>query len=160
MANSKHRPKHSIQLSKRKTKQKQMNQQNTPTMPEVRSIPTWASDAKIELTGLEWDAIQNGLTNIQIAQQASQAVMSRNIVSGVIGLDYEKLDPATLQYVPMTDEEKAPYIDNLNKALEAIRNPQPQATEAPTAPEVKILDATGNEIETTEQAKVVSINGK
>ena len=98
-----------------------MNNQSMPPMPEVRSIPTWAPDAVISVTGTEWEAIQNGLTNIQYAQQAAQSVMSRAIVAGTIKMEFEKLNAKTLEYETMTDEEKAPHVEQLNKAIEAIR---------------------------------------
>jgi hypothetical protein len=71
-----------------------------------------------------------------MAQQAAQAVMTRHLVNGTIKLDFEKLDPQTLTYGPMTDEEKAPYLENFNKAINAVNT----GTEQPPVvaePEVK-----------------------
>lgn len=124
MPKSKHRKKHATQLQKFKTN-KLMEKQNVniPQLPPVRSVPTWTNDAVITLTGYEWEAIQNGLTQVQIAQQAAQAVLSRHIVEGIIKLDFEKLNPQTLQYEQMTDEEKAPYVQNLEATIQQIKNP-------------------------------------
>lgn len=122
MPNSKHRKKHKEQNLKFKQKTKEMSTKNQmPQMPEVQSIPTWAPNAEIKVTGAEWEAIQNGLTTIQLAQQAAQAVMSRALVEGTIKMDFEKLDPQTLTYVPMTDEEKAPHAENFQKAIDNVK---------------------------------------
>jgi len=123
MATSKHRKNHKEKVNNYKNqKSKTMStERQVPQMPEVQSIPTWAGDAKIEVTGAEWEAIQNGLTSIQYAQQAAQAVMSRAIVEGVIKMDFEKLNPQTLQYETMTDEEKAPHLENFNAAIEKVK---------------------------------------
>lgn len=102
--------------------QEQQTPPNIPQMPEVRAVPTWSPDANISVTGMEWEAIHNGLVHMQVIMQAVQAVMSRNIMDNTIELDYEKLNSKTLQYEKMTDEEKAPYIENFNKAKEAIKN--------------------------------------
>ena len=96
-------------------------QSNIPQMPEVRAIPRWESNADVLVKGIEWEAIQNSVAQFQNAMQAIQAVMSRNIVEGVIILDYEKLDPNTLQYVEMTDEEKAPYVESSKTQIEGIK---------------------------------------
>ncbi len=88
------------------SEQRQSN--GIPQMPEVRNVPVWASDAEIVLTGFEWEAIQNALVQVQIAQQAAQSVMSRNIISGVVKMDFEKLNPQTLQYEPgLTKPERS-----------------------------------------------------
>lgn len=102
----------------------QTPQPQIPPMPELRVVPRWAPDAKISITGIEWEAIQNGLANIQIALQASQAVMTRNIVEGTILVDIEKLNPQNLQYEQMTDEEKAPHLEQLRKQIEAAHAAQ------------------------------------
>ena len=131
MATSKHRKNHKEKLQTFKQKSKTMStEKQIPQMPEIQSIPTWAGDSKIEVTGKEWEAIQNGLTSIQYAQQAAQAVMSRAIVEGVIKMDFEKLNPQTMQYEPMTDEEKAPHLENFNTAIEKIKAAAKEAKES------------------------------
>lgn len=174
MPESKHRKKHKQQLSKFKTKQQKMSQQLPPQMPEVRNVPVWASDAKIEISGFEWEAIQNGLVQVQIMQQAAQAVMTRNIVNGTIKMDFEKLNPKTLQYEPMTDEEKAPHQAQFAKIIETIKaGPQPQPQKEAEEPSV-ILNAQGEsaskstaEVATEavtdapkEEAKVIKLDAK
>ena len=110
------------QLQNFKNKKK-MNQENTriPQMPEVRQVPVWANDAKIEMTGFEWEAIQNAIVYAQMGAQATQSVMSRNIMNGVIKMDFEKLNPQTLEYEPMTDEEKKPYQEEFQQAIINIK---------------------------------------
>ncbi len=91
-----------------------------PPMPEIRTVPKWDSTAEIAITGLEWELIYNALLNTQGALQASQAVMSRNIVNGQIKLDFEKLNAKTLKYEEMPEDEKAPLVEDSMKQLSAI----------------------------------------
>lgn len=120
---SKNRKSHKEKSNNFKNKNKKhMNNQGPQQLPPVRNIPVWPSDAKIELTGFEWEAIQNGLVQVQVMQQAAQAIMSRNIINGVITMDFEKLNPKTLEYEPMTDEEKAPHREELAKLIEGLKN--------------------------------------
>lgn len=122
---SKNRKNHKEKVNNFKQKTKiNMNQQMPPQMPPVRNIPTWPSDAKIELTGFEWEALQNGLVQMQVMQQVAQAVMSRNIINGIITMDFEKLNPKTLQYEPMTEEEKAPHKEEFAKLVEGFKATQ------------------------------------
>lgn len=128
MPQSKNRKNHKNKVNnfKQKTK-KQMNQQNNQMLPEVQSVPMWAPDAKIELTGQEWELLINTLNHLQNAQQVTNAVMSRHIVNGTITMDFQKLDAEKMQYVEMTDAEKAPYREQINVAIEAIKNPEKAA---------------------------------
>ena len=100
--------------------QETVNSNTPPPMPEIRTVPKWDSTAEIVITGLEWELIYNTLLNTQGALQASQAVMSRNIVNGQIKLDFEKLNSKTLQYEEMPEDEKAPLIEDSMKQLSAI----------------------------------------
>lgn len=145
---------------KNKIKQQQMNQSNIPQLPPVRNIPVWASDAKIEITGFEWEAIQNGLVQTQIMQQAAQSVMSRNIVNGVIKMDFEKLNPQTLQYEPMTEEEKAPHIEEFNKLIESVKSAAnaPQANPEPMIVTPEGEPATAENVE--KGAKIITLGSE
>ncbi len=127
MPQSKHRKAHKTQLNKRKSNIKQMNEAQNK-IPPVRSVPVWQPEVMISLKGFELEALANGLGQIQLAQQALQSVISRNIVDGVISLDFEKYDPQTNEYVPMTDEEKAPYRADVERQRAALKNP-PKAKE-------------------------------
>lgn len=144
------------QLVKFKQKTKKMNQKDTqiPQLPPVQSVPNWAPDAEIVVTGIEWETIQNGLIAVQGAQQAAQAVMSRNIINGVIKMDFEKLNPQTLTYEPMTDEEKAPYLENFAKAVEKVKNPQPIVAE--NSEPLQVQDS--GIVEEPTQAKIIQLN--
>ena len=173
MSKSKHRKKHLTQLLKFKTKQKQMSEQKQsngiPQMPEVRNVPVWASDAEIVLTGFEWEAIQNALVQVQIAQQAAQSVMSRNIISGVVKMDFEKLNPQTLQYEPMADADKKQHQEAFAKMIEGIKAQIEKQSEPQQAVEAEdgraneavsaIVSATGEPI-AKEQAKVIQMDQK
>jgi hypothetical protein len=50
--------------------------------------------------------------------------MSRNVLNGTVDMDFQKLDPATLQYVDMTDEEKASYKKDFAAMIENVRKQQ------------------------------------
>lgn len=127
MPKSKNNKSHNQRVNnfKNKTK-KQMNNQEaamSQQYPEVRSIPVWDPQAKITISGAQFEILNNSLLQIREAQQVIQGVLSENIVSGVISMDFEKIDPKTLTYGPMTDAEKAPYVENVRQAIEAIKNP-------------------------------------
>lgn len=133
MSKSKTNKSHKQRLQKRKNKIKQMSenlqngQAQVPQMPAIRNVPTWDKEADIIVKGYEWEVIYNTIASLQILFQATSAVMSRNVVSGAISMDFQKLDPATLQYVAMTPEEKAPQIEEFKKILEQMRAPQEMA---------------------------------
>lgn len=138
---------------------KQQNQNGqVPQMPEVRNVPTWDKEADIVLKGYEWEVIFNGIANLQVLAQAASSVMSRNIVNGVINMDFQKLDPASLQYTDMTPEEKEPYVNDFNKILDQMRNPKQPVeqsaieTQTVATPREEIVDP-----EETEGGKVVSM---
>lgn len=125
MSVSKNRKEHKQKLNKRKTNQKNMsNQEKNVAMPPVRTIPTWNPEANITLKGFEWEAIQNGLGSLQLSMQAAQSVMSRNIIDGNIQMDFEKLNNATMQYEPMTEEEKAPHRKAFDEQIAAFKEAQ------------------------------------
>lgn len=122
-----HRKEHKQKLENFKQKQKQMSKEQTtqpPQMPEIRNIPTWDKNAKIELYGYEWEVLYNSIAGLQVLQQVAQGVMSRNVLNGTVDMDFQKLDPATLQYVDMTDEEKASYKKDFATMIENVRKQQ------------------------------------
>jgi hypothetical protein len=124
MPKSKNRAEHKTKLQKfKKQKQQKMSEQQM-TIPEVRNVPVWDNNAKIEMTGYEFEALYNGLQQIQTAQQAVNGIMSRNILNGTIQMEFEKFDKAAQNYVPMTEEEKAPFKADFAKAVEAAKNPK------------------------------------
>lgn len=163
MAQSRTNKNRKDKLNKYKNSKKMSEQQNANLathLPPFRTVPFWDPQVDINVKGFEWEAIQNSLTNIQMGQQAAQSVMSRNILNGTIQLDIEKLNPESLQYEEMTDEEKAPYLEDLKKQMDAVRNPKSQAP--------PILSETGEPIatenveketpkENTDGAKVVKM---
>jgi hypothetical protein len=127
---SKNRKEHKTKV--KQLKERQMSEQNKPfEVPEVRNVPVWANDAIIEMKGFEFEALFNGLMQIQTAQQAVNGIMSRNVLNGTVKMDFEKFDKAKQEYVPMSDEEKAPYVKNFEDAVEAAKKPQVAETNAP-----------------------------
>lgn len=151
-------------LNKYKTNHKMSSNNLANGMPPVRNVPTWKHTDNIVVTGYEWEAIQNSLAHLQLAQQAAQSVMSRNIVNGTIQMDFEKLNPQTLQYEPMTDAEKQPHREDFAKMLEAFKNPavtqaiQPETPEAnftedapKQEPTVTLFNPSGEKIELPDQ---------
>jgi hypothetical protein len=141
MAISKNRPKHkehkkTVNNLKTKTKQKMNENQTTPTtaanqtMPPVRSVPVWSPEADILVKGFEWEAVQNALANLSYAMNAAQSIMSRNILSGVITMDFQKLNATGADYEAMTAEEKAPHIEQFKGQIEAFKEAQAAAVRA------------------------------
>lgn len=128
MSKTTHRKDHKEKLNKYKNNLKNMSKQqttkpNAQQYPPIRNVPTWDKDANIVIKGYEWEIIYNGIASMQMLLQAASSVMSRNITDGVIDMDFEKLDPATLTYVEMSPEEKAPYLEDFNKMVQQMRNP-------------------------------------
>lgn len=135
MPQSKNRKNHKTKVNQFKQNQKNMDEQTQKAMnqqiPPVRSVPVWENDAQIVISGLEWEALYNPIMQLQLAQQAANAVMSRNIVSGVIGMDFEKLSDDKQSYVPMTEEEKAPHRESFATMLKAAQRQQAGVSETP-----------------------------
>lgn len=156
MPKSKNRTNHKEKLNQFKTKQRIMNQQTgqAPTMPEIRNVPVWDPQATIEVKGFEWEAIQNGLTGVQMGLQAAQSIMSRNILNGTITMDFEKLNAATMQYELLSDEDAKPHVEQFKAQVEAFKTAQ---TATPVAPTEVVTDSTPM-VEAV-PAKIVDING-
>lgn len=148
-----------------KNKQKKMSEQatnqnpNIPQLPPVRSFPTWGPDAEIKVNGRIWEVINNGLSAIQEAQQAAQSVLTENILNGTMKMDFEKLNPETLEYVPMTDEEKEPHMKEFEKAVEMIKNrnkPTEKPDPSPVVEEEKTESVTVEKLETDKDTPEVN----
>lgn len=157
---------HKQKLENFKQKQKHIKnmseqaQTGGPQLPEVRNFPIWDKNAKIEMFGYEWEIIFNSIANLQVLQQATNSVMSRNIVNGTINMDFEKLNPGTLEYSAMTDEEKVPYKKEFNEMLDKMRG----AAQDMPKPVGVIPETDGSDIGTDPnqqpEAKVVQMNSQ
>lgn len=163
MPTSKNRKNHSQKLKQRK--QTQMNEQNQFEVPAVRSVPVWDNNAEIVMTGFEFEAIFNNLMALQTAQQAVNGIMSRNIINGVIQMDFEKISDDRQSYVPMTEEEKVPHRAEFAKAIEAAKRPQGAIIQpekpslvTPEGVEVTSADLQKPKAKRTPKAKVVKGN--
>ncbi len=55
-----------------------------PKSPIAKQYPIWNSDAKIEMSGMEFEAIHNILNAFKQAVMASESVMDKNIKNGNI----------------------------------------------------------------------------
>lgn len=125
MSKTTHRPKHAQQLQKFKQKLKMAKEKEVgQTLPEFRNIPVWDANAKIEIFGYEWEVIYNTVAQMQLLGQATNAVMSRNIVNGNISMDFEKLNAESLAYESMSDSDKAPLKADFEKMVVNLRNQQ------------------------------------
>lgn len=158
-----HNKTHKKRLNKFKANQKRMTEQKTqqgaPQFPPYRNVPTWDKNAKIEMFGYEWEVIYNTVAQLQALVQATNAVMSRNIVNGIIDMDFEKLDPKTLEYVEMSDEEKKPLREDFNNLINSLKA-QADAQAAAIQPEQKVkVDETlsTDNSEAPKEAKVVRL---
>lgn len=109
---------------------------NGPQFPPVRSYPVWDANSLITLTGREFEIVYNAVNQIVGAYQALQGILSRNILDGVISMDFEKDADGGGNYVPMSDEEKAPHLQEFAKAIESVKN----ARAAASAPKPTIVD--------------------
>ena len=124
MPKSKTNPKRrdNVNAFKEKVKNKKMTQEtNQPQIPEIRQVPIWKSQTEISMNGLEFEAIFNFINSAQGAYGAVQSIMNKNILNGNVQLDYEKLNEDKTQYVPMTDEEKAPHKAEFEQMITALK---------------------------------------
>jgi hypothetical protein len=162
MAKSRNRKDHKEKVEKFKDSQnqklRQMAEIQQPQIPEVREVPIWSSNQTIEMNGLEFQAIFNYINNVQGAYGAIQSIMNKNIINGNVKLSFEKLNEDKTDYVPMTDDEQKPHIEQFEKMLDAMRNQaQRIAEDAVQLPPVSdsqegvpfidgLVDANGNQI--------------
>lgn len=122
------------------------NGQGPEQMPPIQNVPTWNKDADINVKGYEWELIYNGVVQLQSIAQAAQSVMSNNITNGTIKMDFRKLDPETLTYVAMSDEEKAPYQKEFADIIEKVNQAKTMinTTSIPVAKEEDLPVTNGN----------------
>jgi hypothetical protein len=123
------------QNQKRMKEQAKQNQEMNQQIPEVREQPYWSSNDDLIVKGAEFESLYNGINNMMQFMQpvfgAAQSIMQRNIINGTIKVRFEKLQMEKAPdgseyptYVPMSDEEQAPHIDNFNKLVESVKNNQ------------------------------------
>lgn len=121
MPKSKNRKEHKTKVQKFKNKNT-MSQQNQQVGPEpIRQVPVWKSQDPIEMNGLEFEAIYNFINSVQGAYAAVQSIMNKNIISGKVQLNFEKLNETKTDYVPMSEEEQAPHKAEFQKVLDAAK---------------------------------------
>lgn len=104
-----------------KLKNNNMSEVVKPQFPEVRQIPVWRTDETITMNGTEFQAIYEAMSSMQQAAGVLQGIVTRSIIEEKIKLDFEKFDPESNTYVPMTDEEKAPHAEQVQVILNQIR---------------------------------------
>jgi hypothetical protein len=115
------------------------NQKNTagqqtpnPQMPEVREQPYWGANDDLTIKGIEYETIYNGIMQMTEILQgvfgATQSVLQRNLLDDKIKVRFEKLSETTLEdgskvpdYVPMTEEEQKPHLDNFYELVNKVR---------------------------------------
>lgn len=141
---------------KQKLKMSKERQEQGQTMPEYRNIPVWDPNSKIQIFGYEWEIIYNTVAQMQLLAQATNAVMSRNIVNGTIGMDFEKLNPETLQYETMAEEDKAPLKESFETTVLALRKEQEAALKKSTQPEA-VTPTEKVAVKPKKQAKVIKM---
>lgn len=107
-------------------------QANPNQLSPVREVPVWKSTDTIEMKGIEFETLYNGVNEMNYLMQgmfaACQAILQRNLVNGTIGVNFEKLVDKTnpegqayQDYEMMSEEEAAPHRTNFNELLEGIR---------------------------------------
>ena len=107
--------------NKQKLKTQIMSENQVPQPAEIRQQPVWKSNEILEITGLEFEAMYNYINSVQGAYAAMQSVMNRNILSGKVNIDFEKLNDSKTAYEPMSAEEKAPHLAEVQATLDALR---------------------------------------
>lgn len=145
MAKSKTNPKRKQkQLNYKNSHKRKTMENNQQQLPEVRNVPVWKSTDKFEMNGLEFQEIFNFLNNINGAYMATQSIMNKNIMNGTVKMQFEKINPETGQYEPLSGDDAKPYEDDFNAMVETVRkqneNPQPSA-QPQEEPSIERLDA-------------------
>lgn len=119
-------------------------------LPAVREVPTWQGNDKIEVMGIEFETMYNGVNEMGMIMQrvfgAAQSIMQRNLLNGTIKVRFEKLVDKTSpdgtayqDYEMMTPEEEAPHQENFAKMVEGILEARQKASQP--LPEAPRLDA-------------------
>jgi hypothetical protein len=114
------------------------NQNANPQMPEVREQPYWSSNDDLTIKGIEYETIYNGIMQMTEILQgvfgATQSVLQRNLLDDIIKVRFEKLSETTLEdgskvpdYVPMTEEEQKPHLDNFYELVNKVRKDRESA---------------------------------
>lgn len=121
---------------------RKMAENQEQSIPQIRQFPQWASDSKIEVTGMEWEAIYNCINIFRQGIVASESVMQRNVESGVITnkfVDAEGKD--------VSPEDVATYTKQLQELFQK-RVADQQKAETKSEP-TGILTADGEPAATT-----------
>lgn len=129
----------------------EVQQQNAPQAAPVRQVPVWKSNEKLEILGVEFEAIYNYINSIQGAYAAVQGIMNRNILNGKVQIDFEKLNEDQTAYVPMSEEEKAPHVAEVTATLEVLRKQAAANNDPNLSPTIE--DVSEPEQEQTERPK-------
>lgn len=116
---------------KNQQKQKFMSEAiNKPEIRQIRQVPTWTQDAKFELTGGEFMAIQNFLNIFAEPVKVMEQVFSRHLDSGTIQVRYQ--DPEGRE-IPKQEVED--YLKQMQEYLSAqadVTLVSPEPVEAPS----------------------------
>ena len=121
---------------KQKTKKQMAEQNELAQVGEIRSYPTWKSQEKIEVSGLEWQSIYNVLNIFREGLVAAESVMQRNLEQGKIVMKYVDGNDKEI-----SAEKVAEYTKQMQEIFEAR---QKQAQEVPQTETVSpILTAEG-----------------
>lgn len=133
--------------------ERQQNEQTPELAPNVFQQPTWRNDAKIDVTGAEFEAIMRAVDQMGQASAALQNIVNRNLLQGTITMTYFKVDETGTAYTPLTEEESAPYRQTLQDviaqanaiAAQAVADAENGAAGEKGVPPAKRLDAIVNQ---------------
>lgn len=172
MSQSRKDPKRAQKLINHKNTIKQnrrkMEKQNQTQLPPVTQVPVWKSTDVIEVTGQEWQIISDYLSQAERATMAFHAVMNRNVLNGVIKLQFQKLNDEKTQYVAMSEDEQKPYQDEFQTMLKQAKEIAQKTVEQAEAEEENsqegvphldaIVDSQGNEASSDNSgAKIITL---
>ena len=137
---------------KQKTKKKMDENQVINELQGIKTYPVWASQEKLDITGLEFEAMYNAINIFREGLVAAESVMQRGLEQGKI----------TMKYVDAEGKDVAPekvkdYSEKMQAILKARQAEQEKGnTPAPTSP---ILTETGEKqapsVETVNPLKAV-----
>jgi hypothetical protein len=132
---------------KQNTKRR-MSKEQAPEVSQIRSYPIWGSQEKLEISGLEWEAIYNALSIFKSAIIASESVMQRNTENGKITNKFVDENGKEV-----SSEKVAEYTAQMNEFF--AKRAAEQAKESTPEPTSTILSETGEPVKKENKLKSV-----
>jgi hypothetical protein len=113
-----------------------MDEKDLQDLKPFAQKPYWNPDAKIELTGAEFEVLAGILQPFIPAGFIMQSIFDRSIKEGTIKMKYEYTDGSG----EVTEAEVKALTERFMKMMEDQKNTQPESTEIVTEDNVKPLN--------------------